>query len=142
MERLSALIHKLKEQFEENVPPSQMLGTVHQIESELSQMPPAFTTNADTHLLTRSHRQSCSNDALRPSLPWLPNQNRQPVHVKYAITAAERSFRTAPESYVQPKESYANAQPVKNCPEKNSMEFRSHGGDTNACPPAIRPRDQ
>jgi hypothetical protein len=38
MERLSALIHKLKEQFEENVPPSQMLGTVRQIETELSQM--------------------------------------------------------------------------------------------------------
>jgi len=38
MERLSVLIHKLKEQFEQNVPPSQMLGTVHQIESELSQM--------------------------------------------------------------------------------------------------------
>lgn len=38
MERLSALIHKLKEQFEENVPPSQMLGTVRQIELELSQM--------------------------------------------------------------------------------------------------------
>ena len=38
MERLSALIHKLKEQFDENVPPSQMLGTVRQIESELSQM--------------------------------------------------------------------------------------------------------
>jgi hypothetical protein len=38
MERLSALIHKLKEQFEQNVPPTQMLGTVRQIESELSQM--------------------------------------------------------------------------------------------------------
>lgn len=38
MERLSALIHKLKEQFEENVPPTQMLGTVRQIESELSQL--------------------------------------------------------------------------------------------------------
>ena len=38
MERLSVLIHKLKEQFEQNVPPSQMLGTVRQIESELSQM--------------------------------------------------------------------------------------------------------
>lgn len=37
MERLSALIHKLKEQFEQNVPASQMLGTVRQIESELSQ---------------------------------------------------------------------------------------------------------
>jgi hypothetical protein len=37
MERLSALIHKLKEQFEQNVPPTQMLGTVRQIESELSQ---------------------------------------------------------------------------------------------------------
>ncbi|MGB8193889.1 MAG: hypothetical protein WCF67_18295 [Chitinophagaceae bacterium] len=38
MERLSVLIHKLKEQFEENVPPSQMLATVHQLEAELSQM--------------------------------------------------------------------------------------------------------
>jgi hypothetical protein len=38
MERLSVLIHKLKEQFEENVPPAQMLGTVRQIESELSQL--------------------------------------------------------------------------------------------------------
>jgi hypothetical protein len=38
MERLSVLIHKLKEQFEENVPPSQMLATVRQIESELSQL--------------------------------------------------------------------------------------------------------
>ncbi len=38
MERLSVLIHKLKEQFEQNVPPTQMLGTVRQIESELSQM--------------------------------------------------------------------------------------------------------
>jgi hypothetical protein len=38
MERLSVLIHKLKEQFEENVPPSQMLATVHQLESELSQL--------------------------------------------------------------------------------------------------------
>lgn len=38
MERLSVLIHKLKEQFEQNVPPSQMLGTVRQIEAELSQM--------------------------------------------------------------------------------------------------------
>ncbi len=38
MERLSVLIHKLKEQFEQNVPPSQMLGTVRQIESELSQL--------------------------------------------------------------------------------------------------------
>ncbi|HEY0678670.1 MAG TPA: hypothetical protein VGD17_10305 [Chitinophagaceae bacterium] len=37
MERLSLLIHKLKEQFEQNVPPSQMLGTVRQIEAELSQ---------------------------------------------------------------------------------------------------------
>ena len=37
MERLSVLIHKLKEQFEQNVPPAQMLGTVRQIESELSQ---------------------------------------------------------------------------------------------------------
>lgn len=37
MERLSALIHKLKEQFEENVLPAQMLATVRQIESELSQ---------------------------------------------------------------------------------------------------------
>jgi hypothetical protein len=38
MERLPVLIHKLKEQFEQNVPPAQMLGTVRQIESELSQM--------------------------------------------------------------------------------------------------------
>lgn len=38
MERLPVLIHKLKEQFEQNVPPSQMLGTVRQIEAELSQM--------------------------------------------------------------------------------------------------------
>jgi hypothetical protein len=38
MERLSVLIHKLKEQFEENVPPAQMLATVRQIESELSQL--------------------------------------------------------------------------------------------------------
>lgn len=38
MERLSALIHKLKEQFEENVPPAQMLGTVRQLESELTQL--------------------------------------------------------------------------------------------------------
>lgn len=38
MERLSVLIHKLKEQFEQNVPPTQMLGTVRQIEAELSQM--------------------------------------------------------------------------------------------------------
>lgn len=39
MERLPVLIHKLKEQFEQNVPPAQMLATVRQIESELSQMP-------------------------------------------------------------------------------------------------------
>jgi hypothetical protein len=38
MERLSALIHKLQEQFEQNVPATQMLGTVRQIESELSQL--------------------------------------------------------------------------------------------------------
>jgi len=36
MEQLEYLIHKLKEQFEKNVPPSQMLSTIKQIESELS----------------------------------------------------------------------------------------------------------
>jgi len=36
MERLEHLIHKLKEQFEKSVPPSQMLSTIKQIESELS----------------------------------------------------------------------------------------------------------
>jgi hypothetical protein len=36
MERLGQLINKLKEQFEKNVPPSQMLSTIKQIESELS----------------------------------------------------------------------------------------------------------
>ena len=46
MERLSALIHKLKEQFEENVPPSQMLGTVRQLEAELSQMASRSSSNA------------------------------------------------------------------------------------------------
>jgi hypothetical protein len=36
MERLGQLINKLKEQFEKNVPHSQMLSTIKQIESELS----------------------------------------------------------------------------------------------------------
>ncbi|MBS1947553.1 MAG: hypothetical protein JST47_07275 [Bacteroidetes bacterium] len=36
MERLGLLIDKLKEQFEKNVPHSQMLSTIRQIESELS----------------------------------------------------------------------------------------------------------
>jgi hypothetical protein len=36
MEHLSSLIHKLKEQFEQNVPAEQMLNTVRQIESALS----------------------------------------------------------------------------------------------------------
>ena len=36
MEHLSSLIHKLKEQFEQNVPADQMLNTVRQIESALS----------------------------------------------------------------------------------------------------------
>ena len=36
MEHLASLIHKLKEQFEQNVPAEQMLNTVRQIESALS----------------------------------------------------------------------------------------------------------
>ncbi len=36
MERLQYLISKLNEQFEQNVPPSQMLVTVQLIETELT----------------------------------------------------------------------------------------------------------
>src|SRR5215216_3661751 len=53
MERLPALIHKLKEQFEENVPPAQMLGTVRQLESELSQLAAVATANTVANRDTR-----------------------------------------------------------------------------------------
>jgi hypothetical protein len=47
MELLPSLIHKLKEQFEQNVPAHQMLITVRMIESELSGQPSSTYTNGN-----------------------------------------------------------------------------------------------
>lgn len=106
MERLSALIHKLKEQFEENVPPSQMLGTVRQIESELTYMAsrnsnPVGTTKVAVMMPsgTRSHHVSAEPVAAVATPPPAPAPARE-----------ERRYQ--PQPVAQPVAQPVMAEPV------------------------------
>ncbi len=80
MERLSSLIHKLKEQFQENVPADQMLLTVRLIESELSSK--ASPTNG--------HRNSGKVSVMMPAgMKSVVAQEITDQHVKYAPPVIE-----------------------------------------------------
>ena len=91
MERLSVLIHKLKEQFEQNVPPAQMLGTVRQIESELSQMaarPTSGLGSAKVAVMMPS--------GLRPEVQREPVQEQISFQPKPIMETVEQEAVAAP----------------------------------------------
>ena len=116
MERLSALIHKLKEQFEENVPPSQMLATVRQIESELSQANTRTSNGSSNGLGTTKVA------VMMPS--GTRSQHAQPEPVAAMVDHEERRYQPRPkETYAQPvmepvleKESAWNFDPLQEIP--------------------------
>ena len=116
MERLSALIHKLKEQFEENVPPSQMLATVRQIESELSQANPRSSNGSSNALGTTK---------VAVMMPSGTRSQHAPAEPVAAIAGHdERQYQPRPkETYSQPvmepvleKESSWNYDPLQEIP--------------------------
>ena len=96
MERLSALIHKLKEQFEENVPPSQMLGTVRQIESELSQMasrPANGLGSAKVAVMMPSGlRPDVSREPAREQAPYQPQPVMETVETEPATVPQRNGY--------------------------------------------------
>ena len=90
MERLSALIHKLKEQFDANVPPSQMLGTVHQLESELSQMAsrnanPVGTTKVAVMMPSGTRSHHVSAETVAAPFPAWEERRYQPQPVAQPV---------------------------------------------------------
>ena len=116
MERLSALIHKLKEQFEENVPPSQMLATVRQIESELSQANTRPSNGSSNSLGTTKVAVMMPSGAR--------SQHVQAEPVAAVATHDERRYQpSVKETYRQPvmepaleKESAWNFDPLQEIP--------------------------
>lgn len=82
MERLSALIHKLKEQFEQNVPAIQMLGTVRQIESELSQQPAKPTNGYGTTKVAVMMPSANRTEPIQPRETAREEKQYQPQPIK------------------------------------------------------------
>lgn len=83
-QRLPVLIHKLKEQFEQNVPPTQMLGTVRQIEAELSQMAtrstPGLSSRKVAVMMPSGIRPEVKNEPVaEPVMQKQPVREQQPV---------------------------------------------------------------
>jgi hypothetical protein len=77
MELLSSLIHKLKEQFEQNVPAHQMMITVRMIESELSGQPTISNGNG--------HRGTGKVSVVMPAvIKSVVAQEIAEQHVKYS----------------------------------------------------------
>lgn len=88
MERLSVLIHKLKEQFEQNVPPAHMLGTVRQIEAELSQMAarptPGFGSTKVAVMMPSGLRQETQREPVQEPASYQPKPAMQTVEQEAA----------------------------------------------------------
>src|SRR5689334_17918680 len=81
MERLPSLIHKLKEQFEQNVPAHQMLVTVRMIESELNA--------ASTSTASNGNRPSGKVSVVMPTgFRSVVTEEITEQHVKYAPQVA------------------------------------------------------
>ena len=90
MELLSSLIHKLKEQFEQNVPAHQMMITVRMIESELSGQPTVVNGN--------SQRSTGKVSVVMPAgMKSVVAQEIAEQHVKYAppVEAVETERKLA-----------------------------------------------
>jgi hypothetical protein len=110
MERLSVLIHKLKEQFEQNVPPTQMLGTVRQIEAELSQM-----ATRPTPGLGSAKVAVMMPSGLRPEVQKEPVAAAEPVMQRQ--TVKEQPVRE--QATYQPKPAVETFEPVAAPAETN-----------------------
>ena len=81
MELLPSLIHKLKEQFEQNVPAHQMLITIRMIESELSGQPSSSYTNGNGN----GQRSTGKVSVVMPAgMKSVVAQEIAEQHVKYA----------------------------------------------------------
>jgi hypothetical protein len=79
MELLPSLIHKLKEQFEQNVPAHQMLITIRMIEAELSGQPSSTYSNGN------GQRNSGKVSVMMPAgMKSVVTQEIVEQHVKYA----------------------------------------------------------
>ncbi|HKP32423.1 MAG TPA: hypothetical protein VJT83_06835 [Chitinophagaceae bacterium] len=90
MEHLSSLIHKLKEQFEQNVPAEQMMTTVRQIESALSAR---STSSAEKEIV--SPRSSGKVAVMMPAgMKSMVAREITEQHVKYAPAVAVAEVET------------------------------------------------
>jgi len=97
MELLPSLIHKLKEQFEQNVPAHQMMATVRMIESALSAQTPV--TNG------HSQRSSGKVSVMMPAgMNSVVAQEIVEQHIKYAppVEAVETERKPAERNGVHP----------------------------------------
>ena len=84
MEHLSSLIHKLKEQFEQNVPADQMLSTVRQIESAISAR---SSSSIEKDIV--SHRSTGKVAVMMPAgMKSMVAREITEQHVKYAPAVA------------------------------------------------------
>ena len=84
MEHLSSLIHKLKEQFEQNVPADQMLSTVRQIESAISAR---SSSSIEKDIV--SHRSTGKVAVMMPAgMNSMVAREITEQHVKYAPAVA------------------------------------------------------
>lgn len=115
MERLSALIHKLKEQFETNVPPTQMLGTVRQIESELSHMAAKPTNGYGT-------------TKVAVMMPSAARPEPVPTTIRTETAREEKQYQPQP---VREDKKYYQPQPAAQVMEKQvdvAVERRAYNG--------------